>query len=88
MEQQLVGSTLQPFVASKNLAEELQFRAGMIYVTKEEVVYLADWDKRRILRCSPGESKPVVEGTLPAEMSSGFFRHFRYRKWKSLCVPS
>ena len=74
--QKLVGSTLQPFIDSKNLPEEQQFKAGRIFVTKEEVLYLADWDKRRILRFSPCESKPVVVGTLPAEMYSGVFGIF------------
>ena len=71
--QKLVGSTLQPFIDSQNLPEELQFDAGKIFVTKEEVVYLGDWVKQRILRFSPGDSKPVMVGTLPAEMSSSFF---------------
>ena len=70
--QKLAGSTLQPFIDSKNLPEELQFKAFAIYVTKEEVLYLTDRDKSRILRFSPGESKPVVVGTLPAEMSGPF----------------
>ena len=69
--QKLVDSTLQPFLDSQNLPEELQFKAGMIHVTKEEVLYLADWAKRRILRFSPGESKPVV--VLLAETSGFFF---------------
>ena len=68
----LVGSTLQPFIESKNLPEELQFKVRTIYVTKEEVLYLTDRDKSRILRFSPGDSKPVVVGTLPAEMSGPF----------------
>ena len=70
--QKLVGSTLQPLIDSKNLPEELQFDGGQVIVTKEEVLYLADEDKRRILRFSPGDSKPVVVGTLPAEMSGPF----------------
>ena len=74
--QKLVGSTLQPFIESKNLPEELQFEAGTVFVTKEEVLYLTDWDNHRILRFSPGESKPVVAATLPAEMSSGYLSIF------------
>ena len=73
--QKLVGSTLQPLLASKNLPEELQFDAVRVFVTKEEVLYLTHAQKRRILRFSPGESKPVVVGTLPAEMP-GFWGIF------------
>ena len=74
--QKLVDSTLQPFIDSQNLPEELQFDAFMVFVTKDEVLYLADNAKRRILRFSPGESKLVVVATLPAEMSSGPFGIF------------
>ena len=74
--QKLVGSTLQPFIDSKNLPEELQFDAGKIFVTKEEVLYLCDHDKDRILRFSPGDSKPLIVKTLAAEMSEGFFDLF------------
>ena len=73
--QKLVDATLQPLIDGKNLPEELQFRAGMIYVTKEEVVYLNEWENDRIWRFSPGDSKPIVVVTLPAEMS-GFFGIF------------
>ena len=74
--QKLVGSTLEPFIDSKNLPEELQFAAYMVFATKEEALYLADLQKRRILCVAPGELKPVVVATLPAEMSSGSFRIF------------
>ena len=70
--QKLVGSTLQPFIDSKNLPEELQFGARMGLVTKDEVLYLADWCESRILRFSPGESRPVVVGTLPDSMLGPF----------------
>ena len=73
--QKLVGSTLQPFIDSKNFPEELQFGAYMVFATKEEALYLADRQNCRILCVAPGESKPVVVATLPflpASMSGIF----------------
>ena len=67
--QKLVDSTLQTVVASASLPEDLQFYSpdspGCIFVTKDEVIYITDFDGR-ILRINPAESlEPVVVGQIP-----------------------
>ena len=63
--QKLVGSTLQTVIDAETLPADLQFKAIAIVVTKEEVIYLLDNKKRRILRIDPAESlKPAVVGEI------------------------
>ena len=51
---------LRQVVDSKELAEEYAFHAFYIFVSKQEVLYIADWEKSRILRFAEGTSIPAV----------------------------
>ena len=63
--QKLVGSTLETFIDSENLPQDMQFSAKAIFVTKDEVIYMTD-ALDRILRIDPAESlEPVVMGQIP-----------------------
>eukprot|EP00435_Cladocopium_sp_Y103_P018666 s234_g4.t1 len=66
--QKLEGSRLQTVMILESLPEDLQFWANAMFVTKEEVIYILDDQKHRILRFNPAESfLPVVLGQVPAE---------------------
>ena len=58
--QKVEGSRLMPVLDSKELPEELAFHAFCIFVSKQEVLYIADWEKRRILRFAEGTYIPAV----------------------------
>eukprot|EP00435_Cladocopium_sp_Y103_P055139 s375_g18.t1 len=70
--QKLVGSRLQTVTTFESLPTDLQFSADVIFISKEEVIYILD--KTRILRISSAESfKPVVVGRVPTEQHSELF---------------
>ena len=54
------GSRLMTIVDSKELPEEQQFFATYIFVSKQEVLYITDWENSRILRVAEGTSVPTV----------------------------
>ena len=45
---------------SKELPEENKFDATCLFVSKQEVVYMTDWENKRILRFAEGASVPTV----------------------------
>ena len=57
--QKVEGSRLLPLVDSKELPQEHAFRASYIFVSKQDVLYITDWEKSRILRFAEGTSVPV-----------------------------
>ena len=60
--QKLVGSTLQTVIGRESLPADFCWAIDM-FVTKEEVIYLLDYEENRILRINPAESlKAVVVG--------------------------
>ena len=58
--QKVEGSRLMPVVDSKELPEEHAFDAQYIFVSKQEVLYISDWENSRILRFTEGTSVPTV----------------------------
>ena len=58
--QKVEGSRLIPVVDSKELPEENQFNATCIFVSKQEVLYIGDWQNKRISRFAEGASVPTV----------------------------
>ena len=58
--QKVEGSRLMPIVDSKELPEEHAFSAEYIYASKQEVLYISDWENKRILRFAEGTSVPTV----------------------------
>ena len=68
--QKLVGSNLQPVIASEDVSEEMQFQAASVFITREEILYLSDSHQGRILRIKPGEANPTVAGQLPDDEPS------------------
>ena len=66
--QKLEGSRLQTVKAFADLPEDLEFVSNAMFATKEEVIYVLDGLKDRVLRFNPAESfEPVVVGEVPAE---------------------
>eukprot|EP00438_Fugacium_kawagutii_P016565 Skav227393 [mRNA] locus=scaffold3215:126807:128498:- [translate_table: standard] len=63
--EKLVGKRLEPLISTENMPAELQFNACDLFVTKDEVIYLADMANSRVLRMKPGEAEPVVVGEAP-----------------------
>eukprot|EP00438_Fugacium_kawagutii_P028494 Skav203239 [mRNA] locus=scaffold2746:168753:170348:- [translate_table: standard] len=68
--QRLVRGALETRVSSQNLPAELHFEAYGLFVTDEEVVYISDRAKGRILRLKPGVSEPEVVGEAPNKQIS------------------
>ena len=60
--QKVEGSRLMPVVDSKELPEEHAFHATYIFVSKQEVLYISDYENDRILRFAEGTSVPTVVG--------------------------
>ena len=58
--QKVEGSRLIPVVDSKELPEEHKFNAFYFFVSKEEALYISDWENKRILRFAEGTSVPTV----------------------------
>ena len=58
--QKVEGSRLMPVVDSEELPEEHKFFAAFIFVSKQEVLYISDWENKRILRFAEGTSVPTV----------------------------
>ena len=58
--QKVEGSRLIPVVDSKELAEEHRFGATYVFVSKQEVLYISDWENKRILRFAEGTSVPTI----------------------------
>ena len=58
--QKVEGSRLIPVVDSKELPEEHAFDAYHIFVSKQEVLYISDYENDRILRFAEGTSVPTV----------------------------
>ena len=58
--QKVEGSRLIPVVDSKELPEENKFNATCIFVSKQEVLYIGDWQNKRISRFAEGASVPTV----------------------------
>ena len=58
--QKVEGLRLMPVVDSKELPKELAFDASYIFVSKQEVLYISDWENARILRFAEGTSVPTV----------------------------
>lgn len=63
----LVGTKLEPVIAWDVVDSPEHFRFGTdcLFVTREEVVYVADF--HRILRIKPGETTPVIVGEVGTE---------------------
>eukprot|EP00434_Breviolum_minutum_P026418 symbB.v1.2.023357.t1/scaffold2133.1/size88229/2 len=58
--QKVDGSRLMPIVDSKDLPEERAFDAQHVFVSKEEVLYISDYENDRILRFVEGTSVPTI----------------------------
>ena len=58
--QKVEGSRLMPIVDSIRLPEEKKFCATCIFVSKQEVLYITDYENSRILRVAEGTSVPIV----------------------------
>ena len=58
--QKVEGSRLMPVVDSKELPKEHKFNASCIFISKQEVLYITDWENSRILRFAEGTSVPTV----------------------------
>ena len=58
--QKVEGSRLIPVVDSKELPEERAFSAIYIFVSKQEALYISDYENDRILRFAEGTSVPTV----------------------------
>ena len=58
--QKVEGSRLTPVVNSDELPEEHRFSATNMFVSKQEVLYIADWKDKRILSFAEGTSVPTV----------------------------
>ncbi len=58
--QKVEGSRLMPVVDSKELPKEHKFNASCIFISKQEVLYITDWENSRILRFAEGTSVPAV----------------------------
>ena len=58
--QKVDGSRLMPIVDSKDLPEELACDAQHVFVSKEEVLYISDYENDRILRFAEGTSVPTI----------------------------
>ena len=58
--QRLEGSQLTPVVNSDELPKEHAFTATNIFVSKQEVLYVSDWENKRILRFAEGTSVPTI----------------------------
>eukprot|EP00435_Cladocopium_sp_Y103_P008406 s1067_g2.t1 len=70
--QKLVGLRLQTVMTSESLPADRHSAA--MFVTKEEVIYILEKDKNRILRFDPAESfEPVLVWQFPAENDLGDF---------------
>eukprot|EP00435_Cladocopium_sp_Y103_P027005 s164_g6.t1 len=64
----VVGSTLETVIASESLPADKQFDAFRVFVTKEEVIYVADYQNGRILCINLAESlEPVVVCQIETE---------------------
>ena len=60
--QKVEGSRLIPLLDSKDLPKEHAFDAYYIFVSKQEVLYISDYENDRILRFAEGTSVPTVVG--------------------------
>ena len=58
--QKVESSRLMPIVDSKELSKEHAFDAVRIFISKQEVLYITDWENSRILRFCEGTSVPSV----------------------------
>eukprot|EP00438_Fugacium_kawagutii_P032842 Skav224534 [mRNA] locus=scaffold388:669666:671171:+ [translate_table: standard] len=80
--EKVVGATLHTVISSDDLPAELQFESYALFVTKDEVIYLLDQRKSRVLRLEPGEAEPVVLGEPPNNESSSLQGLFVTQKEK------
>ena len=58
--QKVESSRLIPVLDSKELPEEQKFHASYISASKQEVLYMSDWENKRILRFAEGASVLTV----------------------------
>ena len=65
--QQLEGSSLKQVVAAKDDSKDEGFDAHYMYVSEQEVIYLTDFWSSRVLKISPGSSRPAVIADLSTD---------------------